>query len=203
MEPAHAHEAAGLRTGLDRVLHQVRDHLVELLRDAFHRAVAVQIQIDLYGAPGRRHHQRDHFADGREHVVRPQLPRVPGLAVAGHQLDGGGDAADSALGEIEQLVHALLGARQLLRWELSGDERFGVHADPGERVFHVVEGVVDLVREAAGHDFQRVHALREHDVRGGLLRLHQRPGSGEELARREGLRQIRGHAGLQADHAVL
>ena len=131
------------------------------------------------------------------------MARVSSLAVAAHQLDGAGDATDAALRQLEHFPHPLLDARQLFRGKPSRDQRLRVHADARQRVLEIVQRIVDLVRQAAGDDLQRIHALREHDVGRGLLRLHQRARRGEQLARRKRLCQVGRDPGLQAGDAVL
>ena len=109
--PAHFDPAGTVVGGsFDRVLHQVREDLVELLGDAFDAAVAVETQVDLHLPSGRRQHDAHHVACRLESVMRAELPRVTRLAVVAHQLDGASDAPDAGVRDLEQLAHAALDA---------------------------------------------------------------------------------------------
>src|SRR5438067_2937062 len=192
-----------LGRGLDGVLHQIGEELVHLLGDALDRAVSLEARLYPDLAASRRKNEVDHLARCLAHVVRAQLARIAGSAVAPHQLDRARDALEARRGHPEQIADALV---QLLHLRSAHlflvEKRLGIDAHPDESVLHVVERIVDLVREAAGDGLERVHPLGEEDVGGGGLHLHQAAGGGEQLARRERLRQIRVDPAVDACHAV-
>ena len=214
LDPAAEQDPPGLLGhGLDGVLDQVGEHLAELLRDALERPVALQVEVDLHVAAGGREHDPHHGAGRRPGVVRDHLPLVAGAPVPAHQLHGGADALHARVGHPQELVDPgrqpvdlrLLGRveRPLAGRAAQAEHLLGVEADAPERVLEVVERVVDLVGQAGRHHLQRLHALREHEVGGLLLRLHQLARRGEQLLRREGLGEVGAHPGLQPLHPVV